>query len=107
MDHSFQRPGPLINPQLEGEPPKGPHLALYTDKSGLALAIPVGAHISIVEDPKRVDMIFPLILVAVSHRRLVFRCACMQPDCTRVFKAPLTAEGWHPKRKHSTAQGIP
>lgn len=89
-------------PSLEGEVPKGAHLALKTGP-GEALAVPVGAQLLVVLDPNRVDMILPVFLADIAKAtggfRLAFRCACGKPGCNRVFKAKFFATGTHPSKE--------
>lgn len=79
-----------------GEPPSEPHLGVLTGSDGQMMAIPVGAMMYIVEDPKRADKVTPLILMKVSLTALWFACACGQKDCTRRFRFTMKAEGHHP-----------
>lgn len=84
---------------FEGEPPEGPHFALYTDRSGLAIAVPVGARLDLVLDPTRPDGITPQFIAKLTRRQIIFRCACMRPECTRTLTYSLRVSGWHPESK--------
>lgn len=85
----------------EGEPPRDPHLALITDfTTGLATPIPPGAVILQIMDPNRADGVTPLILTKVAIRGWTFRCACGDPNCTRVLKMQAKWEGFHKAAQH-------
>lgn len=88
---------------IEGRGPSGAHLALVTNISGAATAIPPGALMYLVEDPRDINKIFPLVLADVDHKHLRFRCGCGKKGCTRtvVFKA--LWKGYHPPPEHNTA----
>lgn len=59
-----------VNDRLEDAPVE-PHLALmFAD--GTAMAIKPGTVIMLIEDPKRADKVFQLVLRKVSHRFLDF-----------------------------------
>lgn len=76
---------PFVPKEIEGTAPTKPHFTVLTDESGLAMAIPPGATMFIVEDPTRMDKVFPLILLSVSRRRIVFACGCGNASCTRKY----------------------
>lgn len=84
--------------QDSGKAPKQPHLGVMV-QGGECLALPPGAQMLIVEDPTDDHQITPVILVKVSLRQIVFRCACHKPNCTRVLKYQLRAEGIHPRKQ--------
>lgn len=87
---------PIVKSELIGEAPKGAHLAVVTGADGSAMAIPVGALMYVVLDPTRPDRVWPMELVKVTEKGLRFRCPCRKPNCTRVLRYSLTAEGHHP-----------
>lgn len=75
-----------------------PHLALLTDETGTAIAIPPGANLFIIEDASRADGVFPLVLLAVSRKNLRFQCGCGIPKCTRTAEAVIKWKGKHPQK---------
>jgi hypothetical protein len=80
---------------LGGDVPQKGHLAVITGV-GQAMALPVGVTMLIVDDPKDVSKVIPVILVEVKRDAIVFRCACRKPNCTRVMSYKLRAAGHHP-----------
>lgn len=94
---------PIVKSNIEGDAPSEPHLALYTDESGLATAIPPGATLFLVEDPSRADKVFPMILLSVSKKALLFACACGDASCTRKYKFVNNVSGMHAPKKRNTA----
>ena len=56
--------------RLEIGAPKGPHLALLTEDGWVGM--PEGCSLWLVEDANRMDKIFPMFLLKVSHSALVF-----------------------------------
>lgn len=92
-----------IRSDIEGDVPNEPHLALLTDDTGLATAIPVGATLYIVEDASRADKVFPVVLAKVSRRAIVFVCACGEPNCNRTYRYVNNVQGWHKPKQRNTA----
>ena len=76
-----------------GKAPKGPHLGLLSG-DGTVIAIPVGATLVEIIDPKDSRAITPLILTEVKPGKWSFRCRC-NPQCRRVYKFNAKAEGSH------------
>ena len=68
--------------ELEGKPPEGPHLAVVTHSSGLSMAMPPGAVIMQILDPKDPRKISRMILTKVSNGRWEFKCGCLDENCT-------------------------
>ncbi len=93
---------PIERPQGDAEAPadeKGnrvAHIGVVADQSGRLKGLGPGHPFLIIEDPTDKMKIFPLTIVEVSHKKLVFKCRCSQPGCTRrvVFKAKW--DGRHP-----------
>lgn len=79
---------PFKPADIQGDVPAAAHLAVYTDNSGNVLAIPSGARMLLIEDPQRMDRIFPLILKRVNRKSIVFQCGCGK--CTREYVYKLT-----------------
>lgn len=75
-----------VDPTSEGQAPLGPHLCLLVNQSGEVLAIPPGALLYIVEDPKRPDKIYPLVLVKVSRKTLDFKAYSSDARSTRMVR---------------------
>lgn len=89
---------------IEGRGPNGPHLALVTNISGAAVAIPPGALMYLIEDAGNINKIFPLVLAeGLDHKHIRFKCGCGKEGCNRtvVFKA--TWKGYHPQSDRPTA----
>ncbi len=95
---------PGIRPlrEIRGTSPKVPHLALSTDISGTAIAIPPGALLFIVERPGDVTSVTPIVLESVDHNNLRFRCGCGRPDCTRWVRFKASWRGHHPEGRYVT-----
>ena len=71
------------------KPPSEPHLLLYTDAQfQLAMPIPPGAVMGIVDHPTGLDVQHKMILVKVSKREIAFRCIC-NPNCHAVYRYKL------------------
>lgn len=85
--------GPIS--QLEGQAPEGPHLAVITDMSGMALALPPGTVMLEVLDPTRPDRVTRMVLQEVKHGRWTFQCGCGNPHCKVKIVASLTQSGSH------------
>lgn len=98
---------PFEPKSLEGKVPDGAHLAVLTDESGLFTAIPPGATVLLVEDPSRMDRVFPMILAKVNRRTMEFICGCGEQGCTRryVYKL-LSGGGHHVNRQTRTQQAL-
>ena len=79
----------IVDPLEGGEAPSGPHLGLLQNEAGEVLAIPRGAVLYIIEDPKRPDKIYPLVLMGVSRKELTFKAYTNDARSTRIvrFKA--------------------
>jgi len=86
---------PFAPSSIEGDVPEGAHLAVLTDESGLATAIPRGATVYLIEDPTRADRIFPMVLYSVSKTKIVFLCGCGERGCTRRYDYALTRKLGH------------
>lgn len=71
---------------IEGMAPGVSHLAVYVDKDGGVMSIPPGARMLIIEDPRKLDSIFPLILKKVSRRTITFLCGCGRCNREYVFR---------------------
>ncbi len=92
-----------IRHDIEGEPPVGAHLAVLTDDTGHAMALPVGCTMYIIEDPTRADKTFPVVLARVNRRVIEFLCACGNPSCTRKYRFVNNVSGWHKKKPRHEA----
>lgn len=81
----------------EGAPaPVGAHLAVLKDATTNDLiAIPKGAVMYIIEDPTDKDRIFPLVLMSVSLKRIVFGCTCRRPGCNVRYEFRASRTGNH------------
>ena len=64
------------------------HLALITDESGLATAIPPGAGLFLIDDGD----VYPMFLRSVSVKRLVFTVGDTDYEYTLTKGKPLTRE---------------
>lgn len=96
---------PFEPSHLEGAAPGAPHLAVYTDETGAVLAIPPGARMLLVEDPRRMDSIHPLVLKKVSRRALVFLCGCGR--CNREYTFRLDGvKGMHTQTADRTKKAL-
>lgn len=84
---------PYVPKELQGIAPVQPHLALLTDEHGGVTAIPPGATIFIIEDPTKLDRIFPMILAKVTRRSIHFICGCGK--CRRTYVYTLSSAGGH------------
>lgn len=84
---------PFVPTKIHGDAPKGMHLALKTAHDE-AISIPVGAYMMQIEDPLRPDKCETLILVKVTKKQWVFRCAC-NPHCQNVITMSRSAQGPH------------
>lgn len=75
------------------------------DKPGLVVLVgptdarylPPGAQLILVPDPERLDRATPVFLAKLTREKLVFRCNCGNPRCTRVLEYTLAVKGEHPK----------
>lgn len=94
---------PFKPSDLGGQAPKVPHLGVLTDESGELLAIPPGAIMYIIEDPTNIEKIFPMALLKVNRREIVFKCVCHDPNCSRTFKYKMvSAAGQHVSERQRT-----
>lgn len=87
---------PNPHPLMREEAPMQPHLGVVMDEAGSLMALPPGAQIFIIENPKDPSKIVPTILKKVSKKALIFRCACGQRGCTREYHYQLKMTGFHP-----------
>ena len=85
---------PLQVDDPNGVAPKEAHLALITSEAGDAIAFGRGNRLVLVDGHTKV----PLVLVKVSLKELVFRCACRSPGCTAIYTFRASRTGHHPKR---------
>ncbi len=81
-----------------GEAPESPFVAFLTGLPNEWTAIPVGATIRLVFDPKKEEMSEPLVLVRLTKQGLDFRCPCGQRTCTKEVRLKLVRKGRHPRR---------
>ena len=95
---------PFEPKSLEGDVPAGAHLAILTDESGLFTAIPVGATVLLVEDPSRMDRVFPMILAKLSRTKMEFICGCGEQGCTRRYAYKLLGGGGHHVNRQTRTQ---
>lgn len=86
--------------ELKGAVPEEGHLAVITGP-GQGMAIRKGQPMLIVDDPKNVSRVVPVLLLSVTRDKIVFRCACGNRECTRVMEYHLTAKGTHPYMSHA------
>ena len=96
---------PFEPSHLEGPAPGVPHLAVYTDTSGAVMAIPPGARMLIIEDPQKMDSVFPLVLKRVSRRAIVFLCGCGRCNREYVFRL-VTVKGMHKSSAERTQKAL-
>lgn len=82
---------------LEGMAPSENHLAVYTDQSGLALALPRGTLMVIVEKLAKGDRATPIVLTDVAPMRIKFKCGCGKEGCSRTVTFKATWKGFHPQ----------
>lgn len=79
-----------------GKPPLKAHLAVLKDANTYEfIAIPPGALMQIIEDPKDKDKCFPVVLLSVSVKRIVFGCACKRPGCNVRYEFRASRSGNH------------
>lgn len=94
---------PLVD-DLTGRAPEQPHLGLLTGKGGETIAIPPGATMYLIMNPRHIDGVLPMILTKVTWKHLEFACACGQPHCTRRFSYRLQQSGHHPDKQKQQAK---
>jgi len=81
---------PFVPHQIGGDAPKVAHLGVVTDESGEVLALPPGAVFYIIEDATNPQKLFPMVLLRVNRKKLVFQCPCGKPECNRVYEYTLS-----------------
>lgn len=97
---------PFEAKSLEGPAPSKPHLLILTDDSGLYTAIPPGAVVLIVENPSKLDSIFPMVLHSVNHKVIRFRCACGRQGCNRLIEYRASMSGHHQQSSKASKQAF-
>lgn len=84
---------PIVKPMPGVKAPKEPYLAVHLGE-GQIVALPRGTtFFQCVGDDAT-----PMTLVKVAERTITFRCACGNPDCTRVMKYSRVVTGFHPNK---------
>lgn len=79
-----------------GVAPTKPHLGVVTNKeTNDVLAIPPGAVMFIITNPKLKDGVLPVVLMSVSEKRIVFGCACKSPSCNVRYEFRASRSGNH------------
>ncbi len=90
------------------EPPKAaknvPHLGLLMSDSSVG-AIPPGATVFYIEDPTRVDGVFPWVFVKATRKAWWFQCGCGKSGCTRTMKMTALYRGQHQETKYDLYAG--
>lgn len=101
---------PVERLHYEADAPDEPHLLILTGMEGtqgLWTALPPGANLTLVEDPSKMDKIFPMVLAKVSRKALDFVCACGQPNCNRRIRFVANVSGWHSEKQRPKMQKDP
>lgn len=80
------------------EVPKDCPLGIVAD-GGVLKLLPIGTMLVHVADPEDKSTWSPMVLIKSSYKRMIFRCACGQKECTRIMEYPLVASGTHPYKK--------
>lgn len=81
------------------KPPDKPHFVLRVGEMGEeGIAIPPGASLNIIEDATDSKKWFPLVLLQVNHKRIVFKCDCGRKGCNAVYTFTASRQGNHPPR---------
>lgn len=71
----------------------------FVADGGVLKLLPIGTMFVHVPDPNDKSTWSPMVLIKSSYKRMVFRCACGQKECTRMMEYPLVASGKHPYKK--------
>jgi hypothetical protein len=81
-----------------GSVPKDCPLGFVAD-GGVLKLLPIGTMFVHVPDHEDKSTWSPMVLIKSSYKRMIFRCACGQQECTRMMEYPLVASGEHPYKK--------